>query len=456
MQEMGRYDVIVAGAGVTGIVASIAAAREGARTLLIEGSANLGGLITGGRLTKPTGVVQPGVYLDLINRAAAYGGADASIRTTHWGSYSGIFDAEVMQRVIIETLKEEDVATLLYAPITGALKEQDKVTGVELHTKMGPGLALAQSFVDTTGDGDLAALAGAKYMFGRPGDGLTQPMTSYFRIANVDVRALADDCIAHESEMMDLVTPTDHSESDSAITMNEFFCRGFVDRIAQARAEGFPWILPKRHVTLKTGMMPGEINVNATRVHGNALDPWERSNATIEVRQQAYCVFDFLKQYVKGFEGASLLEVSGVLGVRETRRITGHYIITEDDVRSNARFPDAIGLCTDPIDIHEPGGEGGQMENVGTGYGIPFRALVPEGVENLTVAGRCVSVDAVAYGSMRNTPACGLTGQAAGTAAALSSDRSVSPSSIDVKDIQARLEATGVVLGTSEADRMPM
>ena len=458
MRDIGNYDVAVVGAGVTGIVASVAAAQTGARTCLIESSSNLGGLITGGRLTKPTGVIQPGVYDDLVHRAAKYGGADPSIRVTNWGSYSGVFDAEVMQRVIIEALDEAGVDIVLNGQAIDVLSHDASVRGVQLQAKSGTALVRATNTVDTSGDGDVAALAGAEFMFGRPSDGLTQPMTSYLRIINVDMPKLIKYCAAHPEDMIDLVLPDDLEGSTNGsrgVIMNDFFARGFVDTIKRARAAGFDWTLPKRHITLKTGMLEGEININATRVHGNALDPIERSNATVEVRRQAYCVLDLMKEYVPGFENSLLLEVSSVLGIRETRRILGDYVITEADARGAARFPDAIGLCTDPIDIHEPGGEGGTMDSVGEGYGMPYRSLLPKGLENILVAGRCISVDSTAYGSTRNTPACALTGQAAGTAAALAAAAGVTPRELPIEQLQQALERIGVVLGSTSEDRAP-
>jgi hypothetical protein len=451
MLDLGDYDVAVVGAGVTGIVSAVAAAEAGANTCLIEASGILGGLITGGRLTKPTGVIQPGVYLDLVNAAAGYGGADPSIRVTDWGSYSGIFDTEVMQRVVIEAIDRAGVDVLLYAQAVDTVKEGRTIAGVAVQTKSGVGIVRARNFVDASGDGDLAAVAGADFMLGRPSDGRMQPMTSYFRIINVDLDALTQDAIAHADDMYDLVTP-DPNAPEGTSGMNDFFCRGYVERIQQARSEGFDWILPKRHITLKTGMLPGEINVNATRVHGNALDPRERSHATLEVRRQAYCVHDFLKRYVGGFENSVLLEISPVLGVRETRRVVGDYVLTEADVRSEQRFDDAIGLCTDPIDIHDPAGEGGNMESVGRGYGIPYRSLLVAGLDNLLVAGRCLSVDPVAHGSTRNTPACALTGQAAGIAAAMASADGTGARGVSLSAVQQRLTELGVVLGREDTE----
>ncbi|MDB5904374.1 MAG: ribulose,5-biphosphate synthetase [Betaproteobacteria bacterium] len=454
MEMFGNYDVVVVGAGITGTVAAIRAAREGARTLLVEGSGVLGGLVTGGRLTKPTGVVNGGVFQELIDRCARYGGADNQVRSTHWGSYTGSFDAEVMQRVIIEAIEEAQVEVLLRAQVVQAVMEGNRVRGLELRTKSGAKLVLARVFIDASGDGDVAALAGAEHMLGRESDGLTQPITSYFRVLNVDIPKLVEYSKAHRDDLTDLVLP-EHEATRNEDYVMLLLVRGFTKRIEEAKRQGFRWIIPKNNITLKAGLIPGELNVNVTRFQGSGLDDRTLSRAEIEIRKQAYCAFDFLKQYVAGFENAIFLEVAPKLGVRETRRIRGRYVLSESDVLSQARFADAIGLCNSPVDIHEPGGTGASMRTVGSGYGIPFRCIVPQAIEGLYVAGRCISVDAVAFGSTRNVPACAMTGEAAAVAAAHCAKHDIETSQVPVAIVQERLREHGIELGISDegADR---
>ncbi len=439
---LGSYDVVVAGAGVTGVVASIAAAREGAKTLLVEGSGVIGGLITGGRMSKPTGPVEGGIYREMIDRTGAKGGADSSTRVSYWGPYTSIFDPEVMQRVILELLDQCRVEVLLHAQIDDAILEGRTVRGVGVHVKSGHKLILAKATVDASGDGDVAALAGAEFALGRPSDGLTQPITSYVRVINVDVVRLARYMREHREDFTDLILP------DATAPLEEYaftmFATGFTKVIEQARGAGFPWIIPKNHITIKTGLLPGEININATRFHGNALDEKVLSEAEIAIRKQAYCVYDLLRQYIPGFEKSLFLEVGPKIGIRETRRIIGDYILTESDVRSEARFPDSIGVSKCAIDIHEPGGEKGLMESVGAGYDIPFRCLLPRGLDQILVAGRCISVDHVAHGSTRNTPACAITGQAAGAAAAMSATTGTPVRQLSVAVLQDRLRKAGI------------
>ncbi len=442
----GEYDVVVAGAGVTGVVAALAAGREGAKTLLVEGSGFIGGNLTAGRLTKPHGEVQTGVFLEMMRRAEQMGGADTSKQQSSWGQFSGIFDPEIIQRVIIEALEEAKIEILLHAQITDVVMS-DRVRGLEVQVKSGQRLILSKALVDATGDGDVAALAGARFMFGRPSDGRTQPMTAYVRLINVDVPMLAQYMRDHPEEFtFDNVLPPEGGDRNEDYVF-KLLATGFISLIRKAKEAG-DYTVPKDHITVKTGMLPGEININATRVQGNALDERALSRAEVEIRKQAYNVYDFFKKYVPGFENAALLDIAPKLGVRETRRIEGDYILTGDEVQSQARFPDAIGLSVSAVDIHEPGGEGGTMVTVKGGYGIPYRALLPKGVEGLLVAGRCISTDEVAHGSTRNVPACALTGEAAGTAAALAARKRVTPRQLDVADVQAALESRGIPLGT--------
>lgn len=450
MEIFGDYDVVVIGAGVTGTVASLRAARDGARTLLLEASGVLGGLLTGGRLTKPTGLINGGVFKDLLQRCAAYGGADTKTRESYWGAYTGAFDAEVMQRVIIESVEEAGVEVLLRAQVTGTLKDGNTLRGLQMQTKSGAKLVLGKVFIDSSGDGDVAALSGVPFMLGRPTDGLTQPMTSYFRVINVDMMRLAADCRAHRDDFTDFVVPEGERNEDFVMKL---VVTGLTRRIEKAEREGFRWDIPKDHMTLKSGLIPGEINVNVTRVHGNALDDRTLSRAELDIRKQAYTAFDFLKRYVGGFENAIFLEVAPKLGVRETRRIEGRYVLTEQDVRGQARFDDAIGICNSPVDIHEPGGKRAVMDHVGTGYGIPFRCLMPELVEGLYVAGRCISADEVAFGSTRNVPACATTGEAAGAAAALAVSSGVQASEVSIRALQERLLDSGVILGRTAGEK---
>ena len=202
---------------------------------------------------------------------------------------------------------------------------------------------------------------------------------------------------------------------------------------------------------MKTGLIPGEISVNVTRFQGNGLDDRTLSRAEIEIRKQSYCAFDFLQRYVKGFERAIFLEVAPKLGIRETRRIKGRYVLTEADVRGRKTFDDAIGRCNSPVDVHEPGGSRAIMDNIGEGlrHSVPLPCPGKK-VKGLLMAGRCISVDEIAFGSTRNVPACAMTGEAAGIAAAQSAASGIVVTDIPVHFVQNKLRANGAVLGTPD------
>ena len=444
LRVYGEYDVIVAGAGISGVVAAISARREGTRTLLVERTGFVGGLVTAGRMTKPTGPVDGGVFGEMLERAAAMGGADTTIREAPWGQYSGIFDPEVLQRVMLDTLSGAGVELLLHAQVTD-VTAGDRVRGIEVVVKSGRRLILSKVTVDATGDGDVAALAGASFWVGRLKDGKTQPITTYFRLINVDMPRLAAYVRERPEDFPDVVFPSNSGRTNEDYVFS-FFTTGFHGLVKQAKEAG-DWLIPKNNITIKTGMLPGELNINATRFQGNALDERTLSEAEVDLRRQAYNAFDFFRKYVPGCEDAALLDIAPMIGVRETRRIQGDYMLTYDEVKSQARFEDAVGLSRCALDIHEPGGEGLVMTTVGKGYGIPYRTLLPKGVEGLLVAGRCISVDEIALGSTRNVPACALTGEAAGTAAALAAKGNTTPRQLKVEDVQAALAKRGITLG---------
>ncbi len=444
LEQFGKYDVIVAGGGIAGVISAVAAAREGARTLLLEAGNFLGGIVTAGRLSKPTGLVNCGIFWEMLQRAADLGGADPRTRETSWGPYTGIFDPEIMERVMLEALEANKVEILLRAQVTGVVAET-RVNGVEITVKTGRKLVLAGAIVDATGDGDVAALAGAPFALGRPSDGMTQPITSYIRLINVDTPRLARYMRENAADFSDLLLPEKAGDSPEDFVLG-FFATGFQDLIRKARQDG-QWKVPKDSVTVKGGMVPGEVNINATRFQGIGLDERVLSQAELELRKQAYNVLDFFRRYVPGCEKAALLDIAPRMGVRETRRILGDYVLTSDDVKSQRRFPDAIALSCCPIDIHEPGGEGVIMLGVGSGYGIPYRCLLPRGVEGLLTAGRCISVDEIAFASTRNVPACALTGEAAGVAAAMAVRDGSVPRRQDVGALQRALVARGIALG---------
>jgi hypothetical protein len=251
-----------------------------------------------------------------------------------------------------------------------------------------------------------------------------QPVSLFFRVGNVDDAAVQ----AH----MD-ANPEDES---------------FLSLVAKAKANG-DYALPKDHVTMFRLPRAGEWWANATRIHGvDSTDGEQLTLAEIEGHRQVMVLVDFLRRYVPGFESCYLIDTATQIGVRESRRILGEYALTAEDVYKARRFDDAIARVSFPIDIHDVKGGGGffQGPKEGPYYTIPYRCLVPKGVQNLLVAGRPISATHEAHGSLRVMPPCFATGQAAGTAAALALETNVRPRNIDVKLLRDSLRHQGALV----------
>jgi hypothetical protein len=194
-------------------------------------------------------------------------------------------------------------------------------------------------------------------------------------------------------------------------------------------------------------MKPNLAWVNTTRIYGSAINAAELTRAEITARRDAHTIFNFYKGELKGFESAYLLQTSGVIGIRETRRLNGEYILTGDDIRTQTHFEDPIALGTWPIDVHPSEGESGvHAMYVPLPYQIPFRTLLPKEIEQLIVGGRCISLDREALGSARVGATCGATGQAAGIAAALAANQGILVRDISYRDLEIEFRRQGVLL----------
>ncbi|MDH7482070.1 MAG: FAD-dependent oxidoreductase [Armatimonadota bacterium] len=410
-------DVLVAGGGPGGLAAAIASARNGADTLLIERYGFLGGMATAGLvnpyMTYWAGEEQiiHGIHQEIIDRLTALGAYGKGSRTA--------FDPEAYKFVADRMCEEAGVRVLLHTFLSDAEVDSSYITFVETCGKSGKLLAKAKIYVDGTGDADLAFLAGARCEKGRPEDGLTQPMTLNFRVVNVD-----------QSRMP--------SRGDEFNRLYE-----------KAKAEG-RLTCPRENVLFFYTTREGEIHFNQTRItHVDGTSSEDLTRAEIEGRRQAWEFLEFLRKDVPGFEKAEILISGPQVGVRETRRVIGEYILTAEDVLGAKKFDDCIARGSYSIDIHNPTGAGTVIKHLprGESYDIPYRCIVPLGIENLLIAGRPISATHEAHSSLRIMPICIAIGQAAGTAAALCATSSVSPRNLDVSILQSRLREQGANLG---------
>jgi hypothetical protein len=442
-------DVLVVGGGPAGLGAALGAASVGVEVLLAERYGFLGGNATAALVMplmssytqrgqpKPVEVdrllppdhgpgeaVVAGVFSTFLKRLIAAGGAVAP--TEHTG-FVVPFDPEVFKLVALDLLDEAGVRFLLHALATEAIGSHE-LTGVVFETKSGPVVVKARCVVDCTGDGDIAARAGASFEVGRDHDALVQPMTLMFRMVEFQRRAFAAYIKAHPDQWRGV--------------------HGLWDLIAQATAAG-ELELPREDLLFFGTPHECEVSVNSTRITGVlGTDVWDLTAAEWQSRHQLRQIVAFLRRYVPGFEQAYVAQSGVNIGVRETRRIIGDYQLTAADVLDARKFDDVIARAAYPIDIHNPTGSGTTLKRLppGEAYDIPLRCLLPREVDRLVVAGRCISGTHEAHSSYRVMPVAMATGQAAGVCAALAARGGKGPRQLSAVQVQRELTRQGADL----------
>lgn len=336
------------------------------------------------------------------------------------------FDTEAMKRLLDRKVEEAGAHVLLHTHFASPLMEGGRIAGVFVENKGGRSVYRAKIVVDCTGDGDVAFRAGAPCEVGRPEDGVTQPMTLMFRMSGVDY-------------VQDYHTLR-HYEGNELI--------GKLDRaLALAGVADYPFNY-RRPCMLK---MPGHRTALCQTTHIRnrlAIDPEDLSAAEVEGRRLVEEFFALLKTYLPEFKDAQLDATGPHIGIRESRRVMGEYRLTIEDVRAHRQFDDGILTPTFWVDIHQNEGvdqEHQAEDHVDVHYQIPYRCLVPLKVDNLLIAGRCISGDHQAHASYRVTGDCVAMGQAAGTAAALCLDQNLMPRALDGALVARAMEADGAI-----------
>ncbi len=411
------FDVIVLGGGPGGIGAAIGAARAGAEVLLVERYGFLGGGATA-MLVNPLmkfhagdrQIVQ-GVLQDVIERLQ-----DMNAYGTEKGPHS--YDTEAFKIACEQLCLEAGVQLLYHAFLADVQLNGDRIDSVRIATKDGLKTLTAKQFIDSTGDGDLAYLAGAPTEKGREQDGLSQPMTLCFRMADVDIGRM----------------PTRAEMTEQYVRAKE---KGDID-------------CPRENILFFHIPQPNVIHFNQTRViRHDAVDPESVTKAEIEARRQAWEIAQWLVATIPGFEKAYLQQMAPQIGVRESRRVLGQYYYTADDLSGVRKFDDVIACGCYQIDIHNPDGEGTVLKQVPEGewYDIPYGAIVPRKPANLLIGGRSLSADHEAHSAVRVIPIVFAIGQAAGVAAAQCVQKGIMPKEADVPAVQLELLKQGATLG---------
>lgn len=457
-QRYGAYDVVVAGGGTAGIIAAIAAARMGGRTLLVEQTGFVGGTaVTGlpilGFHNNREERIVGGIAWELMERLFAIEAA-ADLRLLEVGGQIGRGTVEYCARqigvypealkaVALEMLREAGAECLFHAWASDVILDGPRVAGLVAETKSGRTLISAERVVDCTGDADVAARAGAPFEKGRPGDQVTQPLTMLFVLSGVDL---------DRAERAGAATRRQQEVLGSDFWKAHYHCSHILLKAWQAE-------LDREFPELAGTMLRFNIRDWGEGVYyaGNMLhiprldasDAAQLSRAEAMGRDFVWRLTQFLRARVPGFEACHLVGTFAQVGVRETRRILGEYYLTYEDVLQARRFEDGIALCGYWVDIHDHKGvwlhtpaQGTQVKEGGA-YAIPYRCLVPRDVDGLLVAGRSLSASHEAQASARVMAQCMAMGEAAGTAAVLSLTTQTSPRSLDVRLLRRTLQERG-------------
>lgn len=415
-----EVDVLVIGGGTSGCSAAIAAARMGAKVMLIDRYGFLGGTATAAMVGVFCGVYTCGpdsthkllvgsIPKEAMDRLAA---VNAGYKYRHRFQ----IDHEMFKVVLDQWLVESGVEILFQAVVVEALIHDGTIRGVVVEHKGGREVVLASRIIDASGDGDVAAFAGAPFEKGAD-DGTLQAPTMVFYMGDVDIeRAMA-------------------------------FPEPEIKRLLTEKTKSGEFDFPRNSGSFSPSPQPGKVHVNMSRVHGiDGTDPWSLTRGHLEGRRQVNDFARFLVKYVPGFEKARIDAIAPQLGIRETRRIMGEYVLTREDVLGARKFDDAICRSSWPIEdhvgqgtvrLHLPGDEF---------YQVPYRCLLPLEIDNLLLSGRCVSATHDGQASVRVMGPGMAMGQAAGTAATMSLQRGVRPRDLDAQLLRGSLLQKGVLI----------
>ncbi len=411
----GEYDVIVAGSGPAGVSAAIMAGRQGMRVLLVEWNNAVGGISTSGMMSHFTGSVHSKFYTELLTAMADRNEGDRK------GKITPTIDPEQLKSVYLDMLADAGVTVLLYTFVAGVVMDGNRLTGIITESKSGRRVFSAKVFIDGTGDGDVAAFAGAEHYKGRETDGKMQPVTLMFKVAGVD--------------------------TDRAVLLGSFESthqteKGELQALAR---EHIPY--PAGHLLAYATTLPGIVTLNMTNctdIDGTLAE--DLTKAELVCRSQMPAIIQYLRKFVPGFEHCYIISAGSMMGVRETRHFKGEYVLNENDILTARVFDDwVVRGAHFNFDVHNLTGAG--LDKTGVqhkwsqpkGYTIPYGCLVPVGVEGLLLAGRNISGTHMAHSNYRVMPICVGIGEAAGVAAAIAVQEGCRVRDVAVEKIQAVL-----------------
>jgi len=426
-------DVFVAGGGPAGVAAAVSAARQGRSVFLAEGHSCFGGMGTAGLVPAfmtfgdGANLLAAGVGEEILDRLHAAGGAGPDYDPAHKCRGSVAIDAEVLKRVYDDMVAEAGAGFAFHTALVDVMTTGESVAAVICAAKSGLFAVRAKAYVDCTGDGDLCAWAGAPFEKGNE-EGDLMPGTLCSLWASVDWDAVRAGKLGTGNARLD---------------------QAFADGVFTHEDRHLPGMW-------RVGTDVGGGNIGHT--YGvDGTDERSLTEALVWGRKLLLEYERYYKQYLEGFGEMKLVATGSLLGLRETRRIMGQYVLCLDDFKTRAVFDDEIGRYCYPVDIHPSRPAQADFDRFmdewqnlryakGDSYGIPYRSLVPRALSNVLVAGRCISADRFLQGSVRTMPGCYITGQAAGLAAAMAAEKGTDTRGVDVAELQQRLAAMGACL----------
>lgn len=447
-KRLPSVDVVVVGGGPAGIAAALAARRSGKRVMLVETQSVLGGTSTAGQVSHWLGGrtengewVVGGLFRELTEEAVSCGAAllpkKLRGRKYHpyawlpWFIHGVVLDPLRLAWYLDRKLTEAGIEVLLETSVVGAEVGDGRIRSVLLHNKAGFSSCPASAFVDCSGDADLAASAGCRFLVGRDEDGLTAPASLTFHVRGIDHRQLA-----------------------SAIERGD---PKFRPLIARLKAKG-EWKYPYDIFISVKGLSDDEAMINTSRLTGlNPLSPHSRTAAYMRGRDEAFGLLEIFRRHFPGFKHARMASIAPMLGVRESRRIDGEFCLKVEDLRKDRDFRDVVGYSMYGWDLPDPKRPSVQPmvdESAGKFVNkirkqlvtpIPFRALVPCPIGNLLCAGRCISVERDVLGPLRVMAPCMAMGEAAGIAAAMMTE-GVANVALDVTMLRRELRRRGAIV----------
>ena len=456
-QKIGHkhYDVAVIGGGSAGVAASIAAAKSGAKTVLVDAGPMIGGELLSGlpinsMISARGEWVVRGVAEELLDECKRLGGYVGDF--FDWRSlWLVCFDPEIMKIAVVNTIQKYGVSLLLYTLAEDVIVEDGFLKGIVVLNKSSRTVITADAYIDCSGDGDIAMMAGAPFELGGENKAF-QPVSMLFRMTNVDTEPFLRFVRDHpENVALGELPLIEKSKRECAEELyRQGFPKAFFDGngplLQKAFAAGELYQTPLVAV-VPVSNARREVSINTTRVNLDATQTATLSGALPKLLEQVWMCLEFLKKRVPGFKNSAFSGVAPRIGIRETRRIMGDCVLTAEDVLEAHKSDGGVGKGAHELDVHGAGNEHKRiMLKDGGSYDIPYGCLVPRNVKNLLVAGRCLSATREAHGSARVMGSCMATGHGAGVAAALAADRGIETRAVPVADVRELLREQGAVL----------